>query len=151
MTRAALIRRSLRMVSVAAVVCSAACGARTPPATPGPATGASPPFAEDTRVEGVAPVRVGGHVPSPRQTKRVEPIYPAAEKSARTLGMVFLEALIDSQGRVIDVRVVNNAPPGLAAAALTAVKQWEYEPTKVNGVAVPVTMTVYVNYRLTGR
>jgi TonB family protein len=43
------------------------------------------------------------------------------------------------------------AAPGHPApdrAALEAVKQWEYTPTELNGVAVPVIMTVTVNFKL---
>ena len=38
--------------------------------------------------------------------------------------------------------------PLLDQAALDAVRQWEYEPTLLNGVAVPVIMTVTVNFTL---
>jgi len=38
--------------------------------------------------------------------------------------------------------------PLLDAAAIEAVKQWVYTPTLLNGVPVPVIMTVTVNFRL---
>jgi protein TonB len=38
--------------------------------------------------------------------------------------------------------------PLLDQAALDAVRQWEYEPTLLNGVPVPVIMTVTVNFTL---
>ena len=38
--------------------------------------------------------------------------------------------------------------PAFDQAALDAVRQWEYEPTLLNGVAVPVIMTVTVNFTL---
>jgi outer membrane biosynthesis protein TonB len=38
--------------------------------------------------------------------------------------------------------------PELDDAALEAVGQWEYRPTLLNGVAVPVIMTVTMNFRL---
>jgi outer membrane biosynthesis protein TonB len=37
----------------------------------------------------------------------------------------------------------------LDKAAIDAVRQWEYAPTVVNGVAVPVVMTVTLNFTLT--
>lgn len=38
--------------------------------------------------------------------------------------------------------------PLLDEAAVEAVRQWVYEPTRLNGVPVPVLMTVTVNFRL---
>jgi TonB family protein len=38
--------------------------------------------------------------------------------------------------------------PALDDAALTAVRHWEYTPTEVNGLRVPVIMTVTVNFTL---
>ena len=38
--------------------------------------------------------------------------------------------------------------PLLDEAAITAVKQWQYTPTLLNGVPVPVIMTVTVNFTL---
>jgi len=36
--------------------------------------------------------------------------------------------------------------PLLDQAALDAVRQWEYSPTLLNGVPVPVLMTVQINF-----
>ena len=36
-------------------------------------------------------------------------------------------------------------------AALNAVRQWKYTPTLLNGVPVPIVMTVTVNFTLQGR
>ena len=33
-------------------------------------------------------------------------------------------------------------------AALTAVRQWKFSPTLLNGVPVPIVMTVTVNFKL---
>ena len=46
-----------------------------------------------------------------------------------------------------DVRVVRGIPL-LDASAIEAVKQWVYTPTLLNGVPVPVIMTVTVNFRI---
>jgi periplasmic protein TonB len=43
---------------------------------------------------------------------------------------------------------VLRSPPMLDAAALAAVRQWEYTPTLLNGIAVPVIMTVTVMFQL---
>ena len=46
-----------------------------------------------------------------------------------------------------DVKVLRGIPL-LDQAAIEAVKQWVYTPTLLNGVPVPVIMTVTVNFRL---
>jgi protein TonB len=60
---------------------------------------------------------------------------------------VILEATIGLTGMVEDVRILRSIPL-LDAAALEAVRQWEYSPTLLNGVPVPVLITVTVNFTL---
>ncbi len=60
---------------------------------------------------------------------------------------MIIEATIDPGGKVTKTRVLRSIPL-LDQAALDAVRKWEYEPTMLNGVAVPVIMTVTVNFTL---
>ena len=53
----------------------------------------------------------------------------------------------DCRRVVQDVKVLRSIPL-LDAAAIEAVKQWQYTPTLLNGVPVPVIMTVTVNFTL---
>ena len=46
-----------------------------------------------------------------------------------------------------DVKVLRGRPL-LDQAAIEAVRQWVYTPTLLNGVPVPVMMTVTVNFKL---
>ncbi len=94
------------------------------------------------------PVRVGGAIKAPAQTKRVTPPYPPEAQAAGVQGIVIMEATIGVDGKVTDVRVLRSIPL-LDKAATDAVRQFEYTPTVVNGVAVPVVMTVTVNFTLT--
>jgi protein TonB len=94
-----------------------------------------------------APVRVGGAIRQPTQIKKVNPIYPPIAQSARVQGVVIIEAIIGLDGRVQEAKVLRSIPL-LDAAALDAVKQWQYTPTLLNGVPVPVIMTVTVNFTL---
>jgi protein TonB len=61
-------------------------------------------------------------------------------------GTVQVEATIAPDGKVSDARVVKSVPL-LDQAALDAVKQWEYKPTMVKGVAVPVIVNVAINFK----
>jgi protein TonB len=93
------------------------------------------------------PVRVGGEIEPPKKLKDVKPEYPDTARAARVEGTVVLEAVIDSRGVVTDVRVLKSIPL-LDAAAVEAVRQWRYQATMLNGQAVPVVMTVTLNFGL---
>jgi len=95
----------------------------------------------------VQAVRVGGQIKEPKKLKNVAPVYPDIAKQARVQGVVILECTISPQGKVTDVKVLRGIPL-LDSAAVDAVKQWVYTPTLLNGVPVPVIMTVTVNFKL---
>jgi protein TonB len=92
-------------------------------------------------------VRVGGQIKEPKKLKDVKPAYPEIAKQARVQGIVILECTISPQGKVTDVKVLRGIPL-LDQSAIDAVKQWVYTPTLLNGVPVPVIMTVTVNFKL---
>ena len=60
---------------------------------------------------------------------------------------MILEATVDPSGEVGDIEVVRSVPE-LDEAAIAAVEQWRYEPMLVDGVAVPVSMTLTISFRL---
>jgi protein TonB len=92
-------------------------------------------------------VRVGGNIKVPVKTKDVEAVYPALARAARVEGLVIIEVTIRPDGKVKDAKILRSMPL-LDAAALDAVRQWEYTPTLLNGSPVSVVMTVTVNFRL---
>ncbi len=93
------------------------------------------------------PVRPGGVIKTPVKIRHVPPIYPAMAQQARVEGIVIIEAILGVDGRVKEARVLRSKPL-LDEAALAAVRQWEFTPTTLNGVPVPVIMTVTVNFTL---
>jgi protein TonB len=106
------------------------------------------PIQEAERPKAAAtPVVVGGDVRPPRKRSHVNPVYPPIAIAARVQGTVVLEAVIDAEGNVEDLRVRESIPL-LDAAAMEAVLQWKYEPTRLNGRAVPVVMLVRVEFQL---
>ena len=94
-----------------------------------------------------APLRADTDIPAPQLTRQVEPVYPSIAQTARVQGSVILDATISPAGRVTSVKILRSIPL-LDQAAVDAVKQWEFAPTVVNGVAVPVIMTVTVSFTL---
>jgi TonB family protein len=106
-----------------------------------------PPGLASTSPSGMVPVRVGGNIKTPTKVKDVRPVYPPDALAAGIQGVVILETTIDTEGRVSDAKVLRSIPV-LDDAALEAVRQWEFTPTEVNGMLVPVIMTVTVNFTL---
>ena len=123
-----------------ALPCLVDCNTGVPGGDPlGSASAAAPPAA----------VRPGGDIRPPVKLRHVAPVYPEIARLTRIEGNVVLECTISPEGRIVDARVLSG-PPLLQAAAAEAVQQWVYRPTLLNGVAVPVIMTVTVHFTLSG-
>ncbi|MGV8940474.1 MAG: energy transducer TonB [Lysobacter sp.] len=61
--------------------------------------------------------------------KRVEPVYPTEAARNRTEGFVEVEFTVGVDGKVESVSVVNARPSRtFESAAVSAVKQWTFEP-----------------------
>jgi len=84
---------------------------------------------------------------APTKTKDVRPAYPEDALAATVQGTVILEPIVDTNGRVADVRVVQGVPE-LNDAALKAVSQWEFTPTLLNGAPTAVIFRCTVEFRV---
>ena len=73
------------------------------------------------------------------------PVYPSLALKARVSGVVVLEATLTAQGTVEQIKVISGHPL-LTDAAIKCVSQWQYEPTYLNGVAIPVILTAKVRF-----
>ena len=93
------------------------------------------------------PIRVSVGIRQPTKIRDAQPIYPMIAQAARVQGLVILEAIVGVDGRVTEARVLRSIPL-LDQAALDAVRQWVYTPTLLNGVPVPIVMTVTVTFTL---
>jgi TonB family protein len=91
-------------------------------------------------------VIVGGEIPAPAKTRDVPPVYPQAAIDQGVSGIVGIRIRILEDGRVDTAQVVRSVPL-LDEAALEAVRQWEFAPTLIKGVATPVVMMVSVPFR----
>ena len=123
-----------------------------PPPTTRPARLETPAQAEKPAVSRRAttpeePVRVGAGIAEPAKLRHVPPVYPPEAIQARIQGIVILECTISAEGEVVRVDVRRGVAL-LNEPAIEAVKQWRYAPTILNGVPVPVKMTVTVNFKL---
>jgi TonB family protein len=75
----------------------------------------------------------------------VEPEYPAEAALAGLEGSVLIDAVVATDGSVRQARVVQGARQ-FVEAAVTAVRQWRYEPVRLNGQPVEVQIRVTVAF-----
>ena len=92
-------------------------------------------------------IKVGGDVQSASLMKQVTPEYPGIAKTAHVSGTVTLHAIISKDGSIEKLEYVSG-PALLMASAMSAVKEWKYRPTMLNGQPVEVDTTVQVVFSL---
>ena len=93
-------------------------------------------------------VRADLDVERPRLLEKILPVYPGLAVRARLECVVVLEAIVGRTGDVVDVTVLRGCALGLDESARTAVRQWKYAPTTINGRPVEVIATITVNFEL---
>jgi TonB family protein len=89
---------------------------------------------------------VGGQVQVARLLKSVPPVYPSIARTNHVSGDVALDALIDANGNVTELKVVSG-PPILWQAAMDAVRQWKYDPARLNGRPVAIHLGLTMRFR----
>ncbi len=95
-----------------------------------------------------APIQVGGDVRPPEKISAPQPQYTEIARKARIQGVVIVQAIIDKQGSVTNVKVLKGLPMGLEEAAVDAIKQWKFKPAMLNGRPVTVYYNLTVNFKL---
>ncbi|MFY9844277.1 MAG: TonB family protein [Terriglobales bacterium] len=78
--------------------------------------------------------------------KRVTPKYPQSALATHASGAVLIEATIDKEGNVTNLKVLKGDPT-LARAALEAVRQWRYKPYYLDGAPVEIQTEITVNFK----
>jgi hypothetical protein len=95
------------------------------------------------------PIRVGGQVEAAKLINAVRPIFPPSLRDKGIEGVVRFQAIISKTGLIQNpLPVPGNAPPELVQAALDAIRQWQYQPTRLNGEPVEVLTTIDVAFQL---
>ena len=72
--------------------------------------------------------------------------YPDIARQAGAEGTVVVQALVGTDGRVKDTRIVRSIPM-LNGAALDAVKQWRFKPASTGGRPVAAWVSVPISFR----
>jgi protein TonB len=92
--------------------------------------------------------KVGGGVSAPRALDTPDPEYSDEARRAKYQGTVVLWVVVGPDGRVRDIRVQRSLGMGLDERAVTAVRQWKFEPARKDGQPVAVQVNIEVNFRL---
>jgi len=93
-------------------------------------------------------VRVGGNVTPAKLIHQAQPDYPESAKARGVQGDVVLRAVIFLDGSVGSLKPAGSPDPDLAQAAISAVRQWRYEPALLNGQPIETATTITVNFQL---
>lgn len=92
-----------------------------------------------------APIRVGGNLQAPRKLVDVRPTCPSTPTAG---SIIILEATLNTNGQVQDVKALRNAlPKEFLQSATDAIRQWKFTPAMLNGQPVAVIMAITVNYQ----
>ena len=115
-----------------------------------PATSGSTPLStlgNSHRLEPAAPMPVGGDVKPAKLLKSVPPVYPEIARNQHVSGNVQIDALIDPDGNVSSMKVLSG-PTLLHQSALSALKQWKYQPAELDGKPTAMHLTVTIQFRV---
>jgi len=85
----------------------------------------------------------------PRPISVVHPKYPKEARKKKIEGPVVLRATVTLDGNLKDITVVSGDPI-LADAALDAVRQWRYQPSKINGEPVEAQHEIVITFKKDG-
>jgi TonB family protein len=89
-------------------------------------------------------IRVGGNVQPAKLVRQVPPQYP---EGAQVNGTVLIRGVILMNGTLGGLMVLSAPDPALANAAVEALRQWQYQPTLLNGQPVETATTVNVDFQ----
>jgi protein TonB len=81
-------------------------------------------------------------------TSQVFPVYPEDARIRGLEGIVIVDYVVDKNGKVREVRVLQDPHPMLTKAAVGAIKQWRVKPTIVNGEPVEVIHKLSIIFSL---
>lgn len=129
--------RRLVVVAVALLSCEG-CGSSSNPTAPSQ---------QSTRV-----YEVNDGVSLPVLVRNVKPAYTAQALAARVQGVVVLSAVVLADGTVGEITVVRSLDTqyGLDDSAVSATKQWLFNPGTKDGVAVAVRVTIEMSFTIAG-
>jgi periplasmic protein TonB len=106
-----------------------------------------PPPPPPSRDKKTPPLKISSGVLAGKLILKVDPEYPYLARIARVSGSVIMEATIDEEGNVAEIKVISGHIL-LNDAAVEAVKHWKYSPTVLSGEPIRVQAAIMVNFNL---
>jgi TonB family protein len=94
-------------------------------------------------------ISVTDGITEPKPVATVQPNYPAEAKKEKIEGVVVLNLVIDTEGGVQNIAILEDPDPRLTKAAVDAVKQWKFSPAlDRKGNPVSVRSAITIRFRL---
>ncbi|MCA3368500.1 MAG: energy transducer TonB [Roseomonas sp.] len=125
---------------------------RPPPRQSAPQTAAPQPVRLNAALRGMESFTLEGRTTPPEAAdaaRNRRPNYPEASRRRGEQGVVRVELLVDPNGRVVDVRVLESSGFNtLDAEAVKTVRDWRFRPAQRAGVPVAGSITTAVHFRL---
>ena len=87
-------------------------------------------------------------VEHPARTHFVKPDYPASLREARLGGKAMVELVVNREGLVSDIRLLNGADDDVVVSAFRAIAQWRYKPASSAGRPIKVYLTAIVEFTM---
>jgi TonB family protein len=91
---------------------------------------------------------VGGGVTTPIPIYKPDPPYSERARQAKLGGWLDVWFVVDREGNVVNMAIVNPLGLGLDAMALETVRTWKFHPATRDGKAVPVRVKVTLSFSL---
>jgi TonB family protein len=89
-----------------------------------------------------------GSVSRPRVLHTAKPVYSGAARAANVEGSVIVESIIDQEGCIQKLSLLQGVHPDLDQAALDAVQQWVFDPARRGEEPVPVYYVLTVGFKI---
>ncbi len=95
------------------------------------------------------PFALGDVDQRPRPVKKINPVYPFKARRQNIEGTVMLECLVDSKGKIKEIRVISAEPEGIfEASAKEALEHWRFRPGKIKGRPVSTRIRLPFRFQL---
>jgi protein TonB len=96
----------------------------------------------------MTPLSVQGEVVKPKKLFASPPTYCEEERKAKTEGTVMLRGIIERDGCLTNLSVLQHVTPCLDAAALKAARGWVFAPASRKGLAVRVSYDLSIHFQV---
>ncbi len=97
---------------------------------------------------GSGAVAVGGDISAPIKIFSPQPQYTEDARQARVQGVVILRTVVDTEGEVVNVKILKGLPGGLTESAMETVSQWKFKPALQRGKPVAVYFLLTISFSL---